>query len=347
MILAFSMLPITLGFVLGSPALISSSPPFVATAVCTPFAPIKMKAEHDSLLSAWWVEQLRHSLSMGVAVLACSIAMNTPPAEAFTPFELPVALQEVRAGASALASTPIPARQAVLAQRSPSKGSRTRRDGVSNARASSITTAGNSRAVDSLRVQDVPRPWRAGARQEGGRITDSAGLLDGESVTAIMQTIRQAESETGTEMMVVTLPSIGEQSPKRFATELFNAWGIGRDQPNNGVLVLVVKDARRIEVEVGDGVVDKFSRSWTEQMLEDKVLPSFKADRYSTGLIRCVDACASRLSADLRTEGVMQGLSYLMYGAFALLGRGGGSGGGSATLSLNLLFKVTVDRKRA
>merc|ERR1719440_2700547 len=96
--------------------------------------------------------------------------------------------------------------------------------------------------------------------------------------------IREAEKETGTEMVVVTLPSIGSQTPKKFATALFNEWGIGRAEPNNGVLVLVVKDARRIEVEVGDGLVNKFSHSWTDKMLEENVLPASKAGAYSRGV---------------------------------------------------------------
>jgi len=327
MTLAYLMLPVTtMAFVLapGSPVLLSP-------ARTTRPAPLIMTAKDDSELDAQWAQRLRRSISVGVAVLGCSIAMRAP-CEALPLPELPAVVRETQAGTSALASAPGLAamRQVVLSQhRSPSKGSRTRRDSMSNARADSAVKAGEERDVNIPRVQDVPRPWRAGARHEGGRITDSARLLDSESVTAIMQTIRQAESETGTEIMMVTLPSIGGTSPKRFATELFNEWHIGREEPNNGVLVLVVKDARRIEVEVGDGVVDKFSRSWTEQMLEDKVLPSFKTGRYSTGLIRCVDACASRLSADLGQEHLMQGLGYLLYGMLAMVGGGGRGSGGS------------------
>ena len=123
---------------------------------------------------------------------------------------------------------------------------------------------------------------------------------------------------------------VPSQSPKKFATDLFNEWGIGRAEKNNGVLVLVVKDARRIEIEVGDGAVNKFSRTWTEQMIEDKVLPSFKSGKFSKGLERCVDACAARLAVSdeqIRNDDIASAV--VTAGIYGLgLAFGGGRGGG-------------------
>ena len=109
-----------------------------------------------------------------------------------------------------------------------------------------------------------------------------------------MRTIRRTEKQHGTEIMVVTLDTIGAQSPKQLATALFNEWGIGPASKNNGVLVLVVKDARRVEVEVGRALNGRFDRSWTERMLANAVLPHFKAGDYSEGLARGIDAISRR-----------------------------------------------------
>jgi len=212
-------------------------------------------------------------------------------------------------------------------------------------RAGATQTAAAGRGA--YKVQDVPRPWLVGFREFGGRISDCADLIDREAQTAITETIRHAERETGTEMMVVTLPSIGGENPKHFATELFNAWRIGRRAPNNGVLVLLVEDARRIEVEVGDGAVTKLSRSWTDQMIEADVLPHFKRSRnlegaerrreYSLGLERCVSRCATRLASESTFIEDYGGL--VLYGLYmggvmtgvipAGSGGSGGSSGGS------------------
>jgi len=149
----------------------------------------------------------------------------------------------------------------------------------------------------TMLVTNVVRPWRAGARRNGGRISDAAGVIDSQAEAHIMDTIRQTESEHGTEMMVVTLDSIGGQNPKLFATALFNEWGVGPADKNNGVLVLVVKDTRRIEVEVGRGLNGRFDRSWTESMIEQKILPRFKAGDYGEGLARGIDALSDRFEA--------------------------------------------------
>lgn len=210
-----------------------------------------------------------------------------------------------------------------------------RKDGVSDTRVANAATSGYQRDPGLLRVEDVPRPWVdvLGSRAHGGRITDRAGLIDNEGRAAIMQTIRAAERETGTEMMVVTLPSIGQQSPKQFATALFNQWGIGHPETNNGVLVLVVRDQKRVEVEVGEGVERQFSKSWTEGMIEDKVLPAFQAGKFSRGLERCVDACAARLSADTTYEGVSDVVSVAAYAVLSLLSGGGSGGSGGSSKS--------------
>ena len=52
------------------------------------------------------------------------------------------------------------------------------------------------------------------------------------------------------------------KSPKRVATDLFNYWGIGSMQRENGVLVLVVKNAKRVEIEVGLALNRDFVRPW-------------------------------------------------------------------------------------
>merc|ERR1712199_138777 len=78
-----------------------------------------------------------------------------------------------------------------------------------------------------------------------------------------------------------------------------NEWGIGQGgdkSKNNGVLVLVVMDRRRIEIKTPD-LDGRFSSSWTEEMLDDKVLPKFKRGDYAGGLTKCVEACANRLTA--------------------------------------------------
>merc|ERR1719240_1238999 len=193
-------------------------------------------------------------LRKGVAALGCAaiIGAGALPAMASLPLAPPADMPAIVRTPKKMPVTaaPSPARVGSTPMKAGGgKRSRSRR----GEDASDVQTGSHKRAADqadlgNLRVQDVKRPWGA-ERQFGERISDSADLITAESRQYITSTIRKAEEETGTEMYVVTLPSVGKQSPKKFATMLFNEWKIGKADPNNGILVLVVKDQRRIEIE--------------------------------------------------------------------------------------------------
>jgi uncharacterized protein len=198
--------------------------------------------------------------------------------------------------ASRMMGTPRPGPVAVRlptkgAKASKKRGSKSFGDGTAHG-SSSGGLHRNGVAPLPPRVEDVAKP--SGAR----RISDGACMMDKTAHSTIMRMIQEAESESKTEIIVVTLPSIGRQNPRTFAKQLFNHWEIGgrRLEDSSGVLVLVVKDARRIEIKTGDHVKRTFSTSWTERMLEESVLPKFKRGRYSEGLVTCVKHCAMRLT---------------------------------------------------
>mmetsp|Transcript_24687 Transcript_24687/g.66546 ORF Transcript_24687/g.66546 Transcript_24687/m.66546 type:complete len:285 (-) Transcript_24687:505-1359(-) len=134
-------------------------------------------------------------------------------------------------------------------------------------------------------------------RGDGGRIVDEARVLNAYQKRQIHRLIDEAERQTRSEVLVVTLPSLdGVASPKTFATALFNQWQIGPSYPNNGVLVLVVPGARRIEVEIGSGLNRMFRvDNWLPGMLQRSVVPAMKSGDIGAGTSAAVEACARRL----------------------------------------------------
>merc|ERR1719213_1407200 len=110
-------------------------------------------------------------------------------------------------------------------------------------------------------------------------------ITDGQT-KEISKEISRIESEVkGSQGLVVTVPDVpAGQSPKQFATELFNKWGIGSKKTQNGVLILVVKDQRRVEIEVGLALEGSFDNSWCTSMLKEEVVPLFKEGRYGDGI---------------------------------------------------------------
>lgn len=86
------------------------------------------------------------------------------------------------------------------------------------------------------------------------------------------------------DVFVVTLASIGDEEPRPFATELFNYWGIGDAETNNGVLLLFVEDQHALETETGYGAEETLTDAKCERIFTNTIVPFFKAGDYEGGL---------------------------------------------------------------
>ena len=144
-----------------------------------------------------------------------------------------------------------------------------------------------------------------------GAVTDKSGYFTVRQVASIRAQVRAAERLSGAQFCVVTVPSIGGRNPKRFATDAYNYWRIGHGQRASGVLVLIVRDVRRVEIAVGRPLNGMISRRWTEEMLGRSVLPHLKQGRVEEGTIRAIRAIAARLDA-LGMDGPEDALNILL-----------------------------------
>ena len=99
-------------------------------------------------------------------------------------------------------------------------------------------------------IETVPDPKAEGL----GYVSNPDGILTNEEFTQLNSIIAELEDTTTAQIAVVILKSIDDAVPKEFATELFQYWGIGNKETDNGLLILFVLDQRRIEFETGYGV---------------------------------------------------------------------------------------------
>ncbi|MDH7571468.1 MAG: TPM domain-containing protein [Armatimonadota bacterium] len=139
-------------------------------------------------------------------------------------------------------------------------------------------------------ANQVPNP-----RSAGVWVSDTAGVVDAATETRLNQLIADLERRTGVEIAVVTLSSVGDDTPKEVATELFNRWGVGKRERDNGVLVLLVMDARRVEVETGYGVEGVLPDGKVGELLRTYAVPRFRQGDFGGGLLALVRSMASVL----------------------------------------------------
>ncbi len=151
--------------------------------------------------------------------------------------------------------------------------------------------ASHSLAV-AVAVADVPNPREF----NGSWVSDQAELLSEETEQRLNQVIAEVEASNGSEIAVVTvLDTKPSATPKAFATELFNAWGIGKAGEDNGVLFLVSKNERRTEIETGYGIESLLTDAQAGQILRTQVTPEFKQGNFEVGIVTGVGAIAERL----------------------------------------------------
>ena len=136
---------------------------------------------------------------------------------------------------------------------------------------------------EALTVQEVPNP-----RQEvyGAWVTDMAEILTDFTEAQLNQMIKQLEVKNGTEIAVVTVPeTTPAASPKEFATDLFNYWGIGKKEQDNGVLFLISVGDRRVEIETGYGVEGILPDAKVGRIVDTKIKPQFKQGNFDEGTL--------------------------------------------------------------
>ncbi|MBE9197810.1 MULTISPECIES: TPM domain-containing protein [unclassified Nodularia (in: cyanobacteria)] len=147
----------------------------------------------------------------------------------------------------------------------------------------------------ALKVEEVPNPRQV----SGGWVTDLADILSDDTEAQINQMISDLEAKKGTEIAVVTVPTTSPAtSPKSFATELFNHWGIGKQGEDNGVLFLISVGDRRVEIETGYGVEAILPDARVGNIINSQIIPEFKKGDFAGGTLAGTKALVLVLGSD-------------------------------------------------
>lgn len=133
-------------------------------------------------------------------------------------------------------------------------------------------------------VDQVPDP-----KSRNSSVSDPDDYLSDSDEAVLNQLINAVEDSATAQIGVVVLGSIGEDSPKEFATRLFNKWGIGQAEKDNGLLILTVMDQRRTEFETGLGTESILTDAICYRVGMQELVPHFQKGDYGVGLIAAVN----------------------------------------------------------
>jgi len=135
-----------------------------------------------------------------------------------------------------------------------------------------------------------------------GRVVDDAHMLDPATRQQLTQTLESHEKATGEQVVVVTVPDLQGTSIEDFGYQLGRAWGIGQKDKNNGALLIVARDDRKLRIEVGYGLEDRLTDAQSSVILNQVITPAFKAGQFSQGISDGVAAMLHVLGGDPLAE---------------------------------------------
>lgn len=143
--------------------------------------------------------------------------------------------------------------------------------------------------ADAVRVQ-IP-PYSA-------RVLDTTGTLNTAQVAALNEQILAIEADTRAAVVVYMLPTTGEDSIEEYATRVFEKWKLGDTQRDDGILILVALEDRRMRIEVGQGLEGTVPDVLAGRIIDQDMKPRFKRNDYAGGL----EATISHIGALVRGE---------------------------------------------
>jgi uncharacterized protein len=130
-----------------------------------------------------------------------------------------------------------------------------------------------------------------------GRVVDAADLLTNDQEAALTQKLQALENSTHRQLVVATVPDLQGYPIEDYGYKLGRAWGIGQKQANNGVILLISKNDKKIRIEVGYGLEPILTDAYSGEIIRDQITPAFKQGDFAGGINAGVDAIAQQLQA--------------------------------------------------
>jgi uncharacterized protein len=129
-----------------------------------------------------------------------------------------------------------------------------------------------------------------------GRVVDDARVLSPQVQADLTGKLADLEAKTGRQLVVVTVPSLQGQDIEGYGYQLGRAWGIGEKGRDTGVLLIVAPNERQVRVEVGYGLEPVLTDALSSVILQQRVLPKFRAGDIAGGVVDGTGALIDQLS---------------------------------------------------
>ncbi len=183
-------------------------------------------------------------------------------------------------------------------------------------------------------------------------VTDMAGVLSPEEKQALENKLVAIDDSSSNQIVVVILPALDGNPIEEYATKLFREWGIGNKKTNNGILLLIAIQDRKMRIEVGYGLEGAIPDITSINIIDNDLKPAFRAGAYYDGIDKAIDDIAKAAVGEYKVKREKKSKSkgsnailflFIIFIIVAILGKkgGGGSnigGGGFSDIATGMLL---------
>jgi uncharacterized protein len=116
------------------------------------------------------------------------------------------------------------------------------------------------------------------------RVTDLTGTLAPDTVSRLENTLAQFEQGKGSQIAVLLIPTTQPEDIAQYGIRVADQWKIGREKADDGVILIVARDDRKVRIEVGYGLEGVIPDAVAKRIIEEDIVPRFKQGDFSGGI---------------------------------------------------------------
>lgn len=139
-----------------------------------------------------------------------------------------------------------------------------------------------------------------------GYVNDYAQMLSVEQSAKLNTTLKQFDQQTSNQVVVATFASLEGHPLETFSMKLAQQWKIGTKKHDNGVLLLIIRDDRKIRIETGYGLEGALTDAVSSSIIRNQIAPSFKKQDYAAGIEKGVTAILEAVKGEYKPENIAE-----------------------------------------
>jgi uncharacterized protein len=135
-----------------------------------------------------------------------------------------------------------------------------------------------------------------------GYVNDYASMISNPARAKLEEELKAFDQSDSTQVVILTLPSLGGEALEDYSIRVVEAWKIGQARKDNGILLLVSKNERKIRIEVGRGLEGRLTDLMAGRIVDLVITPRFKRGDYDGGVAAGVDALIDATRGEFQGE---------------------------------------------